>query len=223
MSNLGIIGSVNGLSPVQRQAITWTKPDFSHRNTFQFIVVSSKLKQPGESMIYHTHAQVNALFLKWGQHGAHLGPTGPRWAPCWHYDLCYLGRFTYHSHKATGFVRNGIIMAWYPVQQKSDYNHCPYVLMVNLFVLCWHPYKYSLFLYECRTPVCNIFYDNQCINKVFFHFFYTPAILASICSIIVYDCLTTVHLKGTKSSSLGTNNIMLGIPTRYTTQFVSWV
>ena len=19
----------------------------------------------------------------WGQHGAHLGPTGPRWAPCW--------------------------------------------------------------------------------------------------------------------------------------------
>ena len=28
----------------------------------------------------------------WGQHGAHLGPTGPRWAPCWPHELCYLGR-----------------------------------------------------------------------------------------------------------------------------------
>ena len=24
--------------------------------------------------------------------GAHLGPTGPRWAPCWPHDLCYLGQ-----------------------------------------------------------------------------------------------------------------------------------
>ena len=27
----------------------------------------------------------------WGQHGAHLGPTGPRWAPCWPHKLCCLG------------------------------------------------------------------------------------------------------------------------------------
>ena len=26
-----------------------------------------------------------------GQHGAHLGPTGPRWAPCWPHELCSLG------------------------------------------------------------------------------------------------------------------------------------
>ena len=26
-----------------------------------------------------------------GQHGAHLGPPGPRWAPCWPNELCYLG------------------------------------------------------------------------------------------------------------------------------------
>ena len=25
-------------------------------------------------------------------HGAHLGPTGPRWAPCWPHELCYLGQ-----------------------------------------------------------------------------------------------------------------------------------
>ena len=27
----------------------------------------------------------------WGQHGAHLAPVGPRWAPCWSHELCYLG------------------------------------------------------------------------------------------------------------------------------------
>ena len=26
-----------------------------------------------------------------GQHGAHLGPTGPMWAPYWPHELCYLG------------------------------------------------------------------------------------------------------------------------------------
>ena len=27
----------------------------------------------------------------WGQHGAHLGPTRPMWAPCWPHEPCYLG------------------------------------------------------------------------------------------------------------------------------------
>ena len=27
----------------------------------------------------------------WGQHWAHLGPTGPRWAPCWPHKPCSLG------------------------------------------------------------------------------------------------------------------------------------
>ena len=27
----------------------------------------------------------------WGILGSHLGPTGPRWAPCWPHELCYLG------------------------------------------------------------------------------------------------------------------------------------
>ena len=26
-----------------------------------------------------------------GQHGAHLGPVDPRWAPCWPHKLCYQG------------------------------------------------------------------------------------------------------------------------------------
>ena len=27
----------------------------------------------------------------WGQHGAQLGPAGPRWAPSWLHEPCYLG------------------------------------------------------------------------------------------------------------------------------------
>ena len=27
----------------------------------------------------------------WCQHGAHLSPIGPRWAPCWPHDPCYQG------------------------------------------------------------------------------------------------------------------------------------
>ena len=27
-----------------------------------------------------------------GQHGAHLGPRGTRWAPCWPHELCYMVR-----------------------------------------------------------------------------------------------------------------------------------
>ena len=27
----------------------------------------------------------------WGQHGSHLGPVGPSWAPCWPHEPCFLG------------------------------------------------------------------------------------------------------------------------------------
>ena len=32
-----------------------------------------------------------ASLHSWGQHGAYLGPTGPRWALMWAHGLCYLG------------------------------------------------------------------------------------------------------------------------------------
>ena len=32
-----------------------------------------------------------------GQHGGHLGPVGPRWAPCWPHEPCYQGSHTPHN------------------------------------------------------------------------------------------------------------------------------
>ena len=33
------------------------------------------------------------LQISWGQHGAHLGPVGPRSVPCWPQEHCYQGMF----------------------------------------------------------------------------------------------------------------------------------
>ena len=32
--------------------------------------------------------------MSWGQHGAHLGPIGPRWDPCPPHEPCYQGSFS---------------------------------------------------------------------------------------------------------------------------------
>ena len=40
------------------------------------------------------HSQTSTVPRKqssWSQHDAHLGPIGPRWAPCWPDEPCYLG------------------------------------------------------------------------------------------------------------------------------------
>ena len=48
---------------------------------------------PGcDSNVYFSSTTLIARFM--GQHGAHLGPIGPRWAPCWPHELCYLGQYS---------------------------------------------------------------------------------------------------------------------------------
>ena len=57
-------------------------------------------------VIKHTHSFAMVVYVifriwpdcklpwqqsSWGQHGAQLGLTGPRWAPCWLHEPCYLG------------------------------------------------------------------------------------------------------------------------------------
>ena len=39
----------------------------------------------------HASGNTTLIARSWRQHGAHLGPTGPRWAPCWPHELCHLG------------------------------------------------------------------------------------------------------------------------------------
>ena len=37
-------------------------------------------------------------------HGAHLGPSGPRWAPYWPHEPCYLGMMPYHQQAVMAFI-----------------------------------------------------------------------------------------------------------------------
>ena len=66
----------------------------------------------------------------WDQHGAHLGPTGPRWAPCWPQELCYLGHYLYCWDSIAGKMQIFIhhIRAWLLEMQSlcsvhSGYGH----------------------------------------------------------------------------------------------------
>ena len=40
----------------------------------------------------HQRPKGVTVTMPWGQQGPQLGPTGPRWAPCWPHKPCYLGR-----------------------------------------------------------------------------------------------------------------------------------
>ena len=41
------------------------------------------------------HSRLTQEQSPWGQHGAHLGPVGPRWAPCWPHEPCYQGMYAF--------------------------------------------------------------------------------------------------------------------------------
>ena len=58
---------------------TYSKPSFSSRNGRSAHVWSTYV---------WTYLDSNS---SWGQHGGHLGPVGPRWAPCWPNEPCYQG------------------------------------------------------------------------------------------------------------------------------------
>ena len=86
----------------------------------------------------------------WDQHGAHLGPTGPRWAQCWSHELCYLGR----EWLAVGCNNKNKVLLNI---EKASYNswlfvgYCLSLLCVFTYidvyfclVVCW---TYLLFLY----------------------------------------------------------------------------
>ena len=49
----------------------------------------------------------------WGQHGAHLGPVGPRWSPCWPHEPCYQGVYKSIITESIDLSNNGIgVLAW---------------------------------------------------------------------------------------------------------------
>ena len=58
-------------------------------------------------------------------HGAKLGPTGPRWAPCWPHELCYLGIYALVWMNVCGQNICDITFQWCVCDSKinKDRNH----------------------------------------------------------------------------------------------------
>ena len=76
-------------------------------------------------------------------HGAHLVPTGPRWAPCWPHELCYLGWdisvatsmvLCFNSFMISSFVFQKFQYQWYHVSVVS-------ITMVSCFKISGYMFQ----------------------------------------------------------------------------------
>ena len=76
VGNLTITSSDNCLSPGRRHAIIWTDAGI--------LLIGLSKTDFNEIIHFHSRKFENVPWQQgsWGQHGAHLGPTWPRWAPC---------------------------------------------------------------------------------------------------------------------------------------------
>ena len=74
---------------------TTTTPPPSKKKTRNapWLRVSDLVTNGADKYLPHTHLDDSKV------HGAIMGPTGPRWAPCWPHELCYLGGVAVCLHK----------------------------------------------------------------------------------------------------------------------------
>ena len=75
VGNLTIIGPDNCLSPGRCHALIWTDAGI--------LLIGPSKTDFNEIIHFHSRKFENVPWQQgsWGQHGAHLGPTWPRWAP----------------------------------------------------------------------------------------------------------------------------------------------
>ena len=67
------------------------QPWLLYRKQFRFMASSGWISFPCVKKIV-THISPNLLSIKFTPLIARsMGPTGPKWAPCWPHELCYLG------------------------------------------------------------------------------------------------------------------------------------
>ena len=111
---------------------------WNHHSTEDFITLQCYLWEgvkPYMCTLYTIHMILKLTLIAsfMGQHGAHLGPTGPRWAPCWPHELCYLGIYycgiSFNQDRAC-FYRIRYHLSETHVKCKS----CEILLTHNLFL-----------------------------------------------------------------------------------------
>ena len=94
--------------------------------------------------------------LTWGP----PGPTGPRWAPCWHHDSCYLGtcllKPTDHSQKKQLLVAKWTYLSMSTLQHQDmaiEWCHIVYFLLIDKLLLWNSTFFQSL---TCRDRIIPV-------------------------------------------------------------------
>ena len=98
----------------------------------------------------HTSLGFHDKKSSWGRHGAYLGPTGSRWAPCGPREPCYLGCFAMFGMNQIRFMRP-------PVSILFDDSSC--VLQVNMssIIVFVKNNQSDLYVYLLNSPMHTIF------------------------------------------------------------------
>ena len=65
----------------------------------------------------------------WGQHGAHLGPVGPRWAPCWPHEPCYQGCYSDYFPLLEAVLI--VIVMWQSMWQILPFPFIPLIIVLK--------------------------------------------------------------------------------------------
>ena len=145
----------------------------------------------------------------WGQHGAHLGPTGPRWVPWWHHELCYLGTHT----ECVGLMESFYIIIFFLILWHF-FSHWFFDerdalrTMVSNFMLIWRhwtyemPVRYILLSVWVRLSILSLL---SIIQYVGLYVFSLPISLVMI-EIIYILCLIIII-----KSEVWTNTHCLGL------------
>ena len=118
----------------------------------------------------------------WGQHGAQLGPVGPRWATCWPHEPCYQGfeqmHALFHSPDRLWFLAWRLAL----FQIATEYRQ---VTKLNLdFMNLQHTYRCSKYFGIICENYEKYIISLQCTNGMIpcKHYYYNVVKQMAICS-----------------------------------------
>ena len=142
----------------------------------------------------------------WGQHGAHLGPTGPRWAPCWPHELCYLGCFFLGVPLKHNSISESDTDPLKPRQNGWYFAHETFKCISWIKIIVFHSLKFlpthpsarksSLISRWLGTEHATSHYLNQCWpNSLKHNIYHQPSKSWNLQTVIYYFCVLLLWAK----------------------------
>ena len=99
----------------------------------------------------------------WGQHGAHLGPTGPRWVPCWPHELCYLKYILLQYHWVAEPVA---VYGKYPLMCLTTCNdNAMHTFVIRSRILLWISVISHINCRNLHTLSCTLLFATNKFNR----------------------------------------------------------